>query len=255
MADQLEAGSRSSTPSARGLREATVRFGDALAATHDVDQLLRVIVETVGRDRPARRAASSSGLAARSSSPGRSRPGGETFELPLPAGPAELGTLTLSVRGFTVEQRRTGRDPRGAHAAIALENARLHPDRRAAGARRHAHRASRTAAIARKRSPSELMRAERFGGSVAFVLARSGQLQVDQRPLRPPGRRRRAGGVRRDAAGMRARDRRPRRWGGEEFAIVLPEPDLDGAAPPWPSARAARSRSARSSLPTAHASA
>ena len=45
MADQLRRGWRSSRTSARRLRDANVRFGEALAATHDVDQLLRVIVE------------------------------------------------------------------------------------------------------------------------------------------------------------------------------------------------------------------
>src|SRR5690242_3486522 len=50
---------------------------------------------------------------------------GETFELPLTAGRQSFGTLTLSGRGFTAEQRGTAASL-VAHAAIALENARLH---------------------------------------------------------------------------------------------------------------------------------
>ena len=47
MADQLEARLEELDAERGRLRDATVRFGEALAATHDVDQLLRVIVETV----------------------------------------------------------------------------------------------------------------------------------------------------------------------------------------------------------------
>src|SRR5262249_34210814 len=47
MADQLEARMEELDAERARQREATVRFGEALAATHDVDQLLRVIVETV----------------------------------------------------------------------------------------------------------------------------------------------------------------------------------------------------------------
>src|SRR4051794_41821813 len=47
MADQLEARLAELDLERGRMRDATVRFGDALAATHDVDQLLRVIVETV----------------------------------------------------------------------------------------------------------------------------------------------------------------------------------------------------------------
>ena len=46
MADQLEARLEELGAERARVRETTVRFGEALAATHDVDQLLRVIVET-----------------------------------------------------------------------------------------------------------------------------------------------------------------------------------------------------------------
>src|SRR5580765_5407144 len=47
MTDQLEARQEELDAERARMRESTVRFGDALAATHDVDQLLRVIVQTV----------------------------------------------------------------------------------------------------------------------------------------------------------------------------------------------------------------
>src|SRR6266542_667735 len=47
MTDQLEERVEELGAERARLRDATVRFGEALAATHDVDQLLRVIVDTV----------------------------------------------------------------------------------------------------------------------------------------------------------------------------------------------------------------
>jgi nitrogen fixation/metabolism regulation signal transduction histidine kinase len=57
MADQLQARMTELEDERRRLRETTLHFGEALAATHDVDQLLRVIVNTAVR-RPAPRAGS-----------------------------------------------------------------------------------------------------------------------------------------------------------------------------------------------------
>ena len=188
---------------------------------------------------------------------------GETFELPLTAGRQSFGTLTLSGRGFTVEQRRTAATL-VAHAAIALENARLHRivARQALvdmltglANRRHCEEAL----------ASELMRAERFGGSVAFVLADLDELQVDQRPLRAPGRRRRARRVRGDAARVRPRDRparalgrrgvrdraarhRPRRRA--RGSPSAPASHWSGAPSSRPRGRASTSRSASASPPS-----
>ena len=46
MADQLEARIRELNDERGRLRDVTVRFGEALAATHDIGELLRVVVET-----------------------------------------------------------------------------------------------------------------------------------------------------------------------------------------------------------------
>jgi len=202
------------------------RFGEALAATHDVDELLRVIVQTVVEATGAT-GGIVVGLGGEVVQSGSISDRGERFEVPLTAGRQSFGTLTLSGRGFTLDQRRTAATL-VAPAAIALENARLHRivTRQAL--------VDQLTGLANRRHceeslASELMRAERFGGSVAFVLADLDDFKsVNDRFGHPVGD---------SVLGEFAETLRecvreidlPSRWGGEEFGVVLPGTDLEGA--------------------------
>ena len=203
MAAQLEARVGELETERRRLRAATLRFGEALAATHDEEQLLRTFVETavestgatggeiVGRRGPVVRA----GTVLEGRAPVRAAARGRPRELrdARPAGPAVLDPGS-----------RNGRAPRRARVGRAGERPPA-PARRAAGARGRAHRprqppARRGGAVgaARPRRARRRLRRAR--------VRRPRRVQERERRSRPPRRRRRPLRVRRGAARVHAGD-------------------------------------------------
>ena len=175
-------------------------------------QLLRVIVETAVEATGAaggvvaRRRAASSRAAG---DPGRGRRSGSRFPLARRHRQTS-GSLVLAARDLrrttSVETASIARRAGGRRARERAAAPRSSSGRRSSTA----SPGSPTGASFEETLAAELARAERFGGAARARARRPRRLQAGQRPLRPPGRRRRAARVRRRAARDRARDR-PRR--------------------------------------------
>jgi diguanylate cyclase (GGDEF)-like protein len=209
------------------LREATVRFGEALAATHDADQLLRAVVETAVESTRATGGLliSPDGTLVQVGDPDR---GAERFELPLAAGRTSFGTLILCGPEFSIHDIEAASILVG-HAVVALENARLHRilERQALvdGLTGLANRRA-----AEETLDSELARAKRFSSPLAVVMADlDGFKGVNDQHGHPAG-----DVVLRELAEVLNESLREidtaARWGGEEFCLILPGTDAPGAA-------------------------
>ncbi len=227
MANQLEARLAELQAERERLRDATSRFGEALSATHDVGQLLRVIVEA------AVEATGATGAWLRTPDgalveAGRSTQEGERLELPLRAAREEFGTLVLVGEAFDEEQRLAA-NSLASHAAIALENARLHRIVEA-----QALVDGLTGVANRRRCEealgTEVARADRLGTPLSLVLADLDDFKsVNDVHGHPAGDEvlRAFAEVLHDT--VRESDLAGR-WGGEEFLLLLPGTDAEGAA-------------------------
>jgi diguanylate cyclase (GGDEF)-like protein len=210
------------------VREAVDRFGKALAATHDPFALLTVIVESAVE---ATGAAGGRLVVEGQEQARAGNPDEDGFPLVIPLGPegSENTMLLLTPDGPDFgDQSRELALWLGSQAAVALENVRLHRlvERQAStdGLTELANRRQFEEALG-----AEISRAERFGGTIALVLADLDDFkQVNDRYGHQTG-----DDVLRAFADILRETVRDidvaARYGGEEFAVLLPQTDLDGA--------------------------
>ena len=218
MAAQLEQRLAELQTERERMRDATIRFGEALMATHDPGQLVRVVVESAVESTGATGGVvlGPHGELARAGDPDA---GLERISFPLRTGSSDFGQLVLASNSFEAEQVETATSLAN-QVVVALENARLHRlvERQAL--------VDSLTGLANRRSVeetlrSELARAARFGTEVCVVFAdldffklvndKHGHAAGDE-VLKAFALALRETVRESDVAG---------RWGGEEFAMVL----------------------------------
>jgi diguanylate cyclase (GGDEF)-like protein len=225
MADQLEARLGELDAERTRVRDATMRFGEALAATHDPEELLRVIVEAAVEATGATGGylESSDGFDLATGDVGAD---GERLRFPVTAGRESFGTLVLVGERFGKDQCETATWLVG-HAAIALANVRKHRTvEKQALVDPLTGLANRR--LAEGALETELARAGRFDEPLALMMSDLDDFkQINDRWGHPFGDE-----VLREFATALAESIREidlaGRWGGEEFAVMLPGTDLEG---------------------------
>ncbi|HKN63220.1 MAG TPA: diguanylate cyclase, partial [Gaiellaceae bacterium] len=227
MAEQLEARLAELEAERGRVRDALARFGEALAATHDAKQLLRIVAATAAEATSARgsRIVSADGSVVTS---GDADGDGERLTLPLTAAGEQFGTLELVGDSFSKEQRMNAASL-AAHAVVALENARLH------GLVERQALVDGLTGLANRRAASDALhaeaaRAERLETPLSLVLADiDGFKEVNDVHGHAVGDE-----VLRAFADVLRETLRDSdvagRWGGEEFLLLLPGADAEGAA-------------------------
>ena len=227
MTEQLEARMQELEQERRRLREATLRFSEGLGVSHDAVQLLRVVVESAVE---ATRAVGGviTGPHGERFVAGEPEKGKEQSEWSLRAGREHLGTLILHGDHFGEEELEMVALLCG-HAAVALDNARLHRI-----VERQALVDGLTGLANRRRSEAaldeEIVRASRLGDELTLVILDIDHFkEVNDRYGHAAG-----DVVLKELALLLNQSLREidtaGRWGGEEFALVLPGTDTAGGA-------------------------
>jgi diguanylate cyclase (GGDEF)-like protein len=225
MAAELEQRMRELEMERVRVNDALARFGEALTATHDAGQLVRIVVESAVEATGAFGGVvlGPDGELARSGNPDA---GQERYALPLRVGTSDFGMLVLSGPSFDASQVDAAMSLTG-QVAVALENARLH------AIVEHQALVDSLTGLANRRSLEEKLRAElarsaRFDESMCLVLADLDNFKlVNDRYGHAVGDE-----VLKEFAAVLAETVRESdaagRWGGEEFALVLSGTDLSG---------------------------
>jgi diguanylate cyclase (GGDEF)-like protein len=211
------------------VREAVALVGEALAATHDPEALLPVILQSAIEATGAAGARLVSG-GTEVVSAGQPEEGGSPLTLHLGGDQDGIGRLLLYPPrdGSFDEESEQLAHWLAAQASIAIENERLHQT-----VKRQAITDELTQLANRRRLTEtlavEVRRAERFGDPLALILADLDDFKgINDRYGHQAGDE----VLRRFADVLRENVRDfdlPVRYGGEEFAVLLPETGVQGA--------------------------